>query len=463
MKVGSALFFVAFLFSRATISQAQPLPNDYPYAESIFVAALKDVKTYIAPTLTRQQQSLFRTIALNVDTNFQGGSYIGSDLRTKIISVNRSFVYWLYNRSLAQTLDSLQAFDRKGFLDLFDRLFVYIDPKVPVFAYAKIDTSVLNIKNLVDTSVVFRNYYYLNLLFIYTHELGHFMRHTVTKLTEERNALASKMLAVNASDTSFQATMARMENCFTYYAFEQGLEVEADAFALEKTLATSFMRQLGPGVERLKTVFTSATSILEAYKYAKSGFILDIPISAANLLIRSQMMLYTKDSLAISYTHAQEPEARKLALALAGKQMEDSVRAVAEVIFNLCENPQGRYESRLKEIEEDTTFQFTSWEYYTGFMQNYLAQSTSSDAKYGLVLTTINKILSMAEKAGQSSSTFGETFRSGLKEYLYLTLASIAEYLLQQPSLARTYYEKAAQFSVIIPPSFYRQVRRMVR
>jgi hypothetical protein len=391
-----------------------------------------------------------------IDTSSAAGAYVGSDLQQNRITVTYPFLRWLYNRSLAQVIDSNTAMNRKGFTDLYDRLFVYIDQRVSAFDYAELDTTRFHVGTL-DSSSLFKQTYLLNLLFIYTHELGHFVRHSVHTFQEQRDSMARRLAAASATNTAFQIVMDRMERCFSYYAFEQGLEVEADAFALGKMLSCSYVLDHHSFEQQVNLVFSTATSVLEAYKYVKSGFILDIPISTCNQLIRNRMMMYTRDSLLICRYYQDRAGSKAIALETASQLMEDSVRSVAGEILNLCENPQGWYEASLRDIEKDSLSPDASWEYYTAFMQNYLAENGMDTVRFQKVYTSVQRILYLSQQPNsQRISPFDAAFGRGLKEYLYLTVAVMAAYQLHNRKVAAEYYGYALSQGQLLPDDYYR-------
>jgi hypothetical protein len=418
--------------------------------DSLFASTLQSIKKEIWPSLSRKEKDLIEKVKLNLGTSRSSTIYVGSDLPNFEITITTPMMRWVYYRSLISAIDENNTtFQRKGLLDLYDKLFVYFDGNISLASILKLPQKTIDA--FADTSSIFKSRYSGSIKFIFLHELGHFVKHGSQRLGEQRKELTAKYIK-HGNDTSFQVSMDRMQDCFYYYQYEQGLEVEADAYALGKMLNTLHKnRGRKLSVPDISSVYEICKQTLDSYKYSKTGTILDLPKATCNIIIRELMMDYSHDSLIVEKTFPKYSYKRKIEMQKLSHVLNDTIYQVATLLMDLCEKPEGVFEKYLGILELDTMSAYTTWEYYTAFMQNYLARGLDDRSGYSDAERTIHKIL--RQSSGKSS--FDENFQQGLKEYLLVTLAAINEFAFDNNIEAIKYYEQARNISMLVPEDYY--------
>ena len=422
----------------------------------IFHSEFRELKARISPYLIRKERQTISKINLSIVESQDRVAYIGSKIEENRIDVNQAFVNWVFNRTLAQLYNIEPVFDRTGFLDLYDRLFVYLPADISVTEYARLDSSKFGRDQSYIYDNKFRRLYAENLRFIFLHEFGHFVKQTSEDFVERPTALLNKLDKINAQDTSYATSIQRMYANFEYQMLIQELEVEADAFALEKIINSILFNKQNI-TDSIIYICNSANSILEAYKHVNNGNILDMPKATCNILIRGQIISYTRDSLATEITFKNDKSSRRRILDSLNGLFVDSVRAVTMVLLSLCENSAERFEKKLEEIINGDWLTLTSWYNYTGVMQNYLASGVFDPNQFSKVVIAINKIFVLENEARFKDQNHSDSsFESGVKEYLHLTLAGIYKYIYFNEVKAKRHNKQASIYSIVIPKSFYK-------
>jgi hypothetical protein len=441
------------------IVKASDFDNTYPHAEKMFFEVLQEVKVNIIPGLSKRERFFVNSVKISIDADTAFSIYIGSDLDKKEIRISKGFVWWIYSRSMASVIeDDTSSFNRAGFLDLYDRLFVYINPKTSVVKYAKLgDDDAADELQDIKNNPNLRRYLLLNLSFIYLHEIGHFVRHTSKMMKVERSNLIDVYNSISPTDTTFNIMMKRMEYCFKYYQFEQLLEVEADAFSLEKMINNLVIVQEKGFRFSLEKIFSNSESILESYKYTKSGSELDFPKATCNSIIRRQMISYTRDSLLLAVKHRSDRDTRELKMKAIARLMEDSVKEVAMVLLNLCALPSDVLEKNMNMVLNDTILSDYTWEYYTAVIQNYLARRSDDTTRIGLSIRTTTRALNFSKQAAGDSlhSNFSKLYKLRLQEFYLFILGTIYEYTYGDIKTASMFYSQGRLIGELVPLKFY--------